>query len=128
MPLLSTLCNPGLRSRHWKAMSDRVGYDIAPDSSTTLRKMLKNNLSPYMNEFEGISGGASKVSSFRFSSSMWLPHLAEYIHLPGIEPGNLTSQFIGYNTAQLQHLDILLIKLFCIRLTFSDENRSHKVY
>ena len=42
-------------------MSDIIGYDIAPDSSTTLRKMLKNNLSPYIDEFEGISGGASKV-------------------------------------------------------------------
>ena len=61
VPLLSTLCNPGLRKRHWKAMSASVGYDIAPDSSTTLRKMLKNSLAPYMEEFEGISGGASKV-------------------------------------------------------------------
>lgn len=61
VPVLSTLCNPGLRTRHWNAMSDIIGYDIAPDSSTTLRKMLKNNLSPYIDEFEGISGGASKV-------------------------------------------------------------------
>ena len=63
MPILSTLCNPGLRQRHWRAMSDKIGYDIAPDSSTTLRKMLKNNLTPYMDEFESISGGASKVTS-----------------------------------------------------------------
>ena len=61
--MLSTLCNPGLRTRHWRAMSNIIGYDIAPDSSTTLRKMLKNNLSPYISDFEGISGGASKVIS-----------------------------------------------------------------
>ena len=58
---MNTLCNPGLRRRHWTAMSDLMGYDIAPDSSTTLRKMLKNNLSPFLTDFETISGGASKV-------------------------------------------------------------------
>jgi len=63
VPVLSTLCNPGLRTRHWRAMSNIIGYDIAPDSSTTLRRMLKNNLSPYLSEFEGISGGASKEYS-----------------------------------------------------------------
>eukprot|EP00794_Sanderia_malayensis_P007414 gene7414-8234_t len=63
VPVLSTLCNPGLRQRHWKAMSEIIGFDIAPDSSTTLRKMLKNNLTPHLDEFEVISGGASKEYS-----------------------------------------------------------------
>ena len=43
-------------------MSEIIGQNIAPDSSTTLRKMLKNNLTPYMTQFEVISTGASKVS------------------------------------------------------------------
>lgn len=55
------MCNPGIRARHWKAMSDIIGFDITPDSGSTLRKVLKFNLKPYMDEFEGISGGASKV-------------------------------------------------------------------
>ena len=59
--MMSTLCNPGLRQRHWNAMSELIGYEITPDSSTTLRKMLKNDLAPFMDEFDGISGGASKV-------------------------------------------------------------------
>ena len=42
-------------------MSDIIGFDITPDSGSTLRKVLKFNLKPYMDEFEGISGGASKV-------------------------------------------------------------------
>ena len=42
-------------------MSELIGYEITPDSSTTLRKMLKNDLAPFMDEFDGISGGASKV-------------------------------------------------------------------
>ena len=42
-------------------MSDIIGFDITPDSGSTLRKVLKFNLKPYMDEFEGISAGASKV-------------------------------------------------------------------
>lgn len=61
IPVISVMCNPGIRSRHWKAMSDIIGFDITPDSGSTLRKVLKFNLKPYMDEFEGISAGASKV-------------------------------------------------------------------
>lgn len=50
-----------MRARHWKQMSDIVGYDLTPDSGTTLRKVLKLNLAPYLEQFEVISAGASKV-------------------------------------------------------------------
>lgn len=42
-------------------MSDIVGYDLTPDSGTTLRKVLKQNLTPYLDQFESISVAASKV-------------------------------------------------------------------
>ena len=45
-------------------MSDIIGFDITPDSGSTLRKVLKLNLKPYMEEFEGISAGASKVTKY----------------------------------------------------------------
>ncbi|ELV12158.1 Dynein heavy chain 12, axonemal [Tupaia chinensis] len=61
IPTVSILCNPGMRARHWKQMSDIVGYDLTPDSGTTLRKVLKLNLTPYLDQFEVISAGASKV-------------------------------------------------------------------
>ena len=34
-------------------MSESIGFDITPDSGTTLRKMLKNNLDPVLEVFEG---------------------------------------------------------------------------
>ncbi len=37
-------------------MSDIAGFDLTPDSGTTLRKMLKLELEQYMEQFEGISG------------------------------------------------------------------------
>ena len=44
-------------------MSELVGFNITPDSGTTLRKMLKHNLEPYLDKFEIISGAASKEHS-----------------------------------------------------------------
>ena len=61
IPVISTLCNHGIRPRHWKQMSDIIGFDITPDSGSTLRKFLKFNLGPCMTEFEAISVAASKV-------------------------------------------------------------------
>lgn len=59
--MIGTMCNPGIRDRHWQQMSDIAGFDIKPDSGTTLRKVLKLELDPFMKEFETISGAASKV-------------------------------------------------------------------
>uniref|UniRef100_G1N3W3 Dynein axonemal heavy chain 12 n=1 Tax=Meleagris gallopavo TaxID=9103 RepID=G1N3W3_MELGA len=56
--------NPTLTiTRHWQQMSNIIGYDLTPDSGTTLRKILKQNLAPYLEEFETISVGASKEFS-----------------------------------------------------------------
>ncbi|XP_054071997.1 dynein axonemal heavy chain 12 isoform X1 [Rissa tridactyla] len=63
IPTVTIFCNPGMRTRHWEQMSNIVGYDLTPDSGTTLRKVLKQNLAPYLEEFEAISVGASKEFS-----------------------------------------------------------------
>uniref|UniRef100_A0A8B9BUR3 Dynein axonemal heavy chain 12 n=1 Tax=Anser brachyrhynchus TaxID=132585 RepID=A0A8B9BUR3_9AVES len=63
IPTVNVFCNPGMRTRHWQQMSNIVGYDLTPDSGTTLRKVLKQNLAPYLEEFEAISVGASKEFS-----------------------------------------------------------------
>ncbi len=63
LPVVHILCNPGLRQRHWDKFTDIIGFDITPDSGTSLRKMLKYKLDPYLEEFESISAGASKEFS-----------------------------------------------------------------
>ncbi|XP_066919650.1 dynein axonemal heavy chain 12-like [Clytia hemisphaerica] len=63
VPIVGVLCNSGLRQRHWKAMSEIIGDNITPDSGTTLRKMLKNDITPLFEQFEVISTGASKEYS-----------------------------------------------------------------
>ncbi|OXB54864.1 hypothetical protein ASZ78_010638, partial [Callipepla squamata] len=52
IPTVKVLCNPGIRTHHWQQMSNIVGYDLTPDTGTTLRKVLKQNLAPYLEEFE----------------------------------------------------------------------------
>ena len=44
-------------------MSEIAGFNITPDSGTTLRKMLKHDLEPFLAKFEIISGAASKEHS-----------------------------------------------------------------
>ncbi|KAM4563453.1 dynein axonemal heavy chain 12 isoform 1-T1 [Odontesthes bonariensis] len=63
IPVVSILCNPGLRGRHWDQMSQIVEYDLTPNSGTTLRKVLTQNLTSYLDEFESISAAASKEFS-----------------------------------------------------------------
>ncbi|CAH8538598.1 unnamed protein product [Heterobilharzia americana] len=60
IPVIAILCNPGIRKRHWDAMSQIAGKDLTPDSGTSLAKILQMNLDPYMEEFSSISSGASK--------------------------------------------------------------------
>lgn len=44
-------------------MSEIIGFSITPDSGTSLRKMLKVNFEPYLEDLESISAGASKEFS-----------------------------------------------------------------
>jgi len=61
IPVIAVMCNPGLRPRHWDHMSDIAKFDLMPDSSTTLRKMMRLNIMPYMEQFEAVSASATKV-------------------------------------------------------------------
>ena len=63
IPTISVLCNPGLRQRHWDKMSEIAGFNITPDTGTTLRKVLKLDIAEFMDQFEAISGAATKEHS-----------------------------------------------------------------
>eukprot|EP00117_Sycon_ciliatum_P025270 scpid3533/ scgid21010/ Dynein heavy chain 7, axonemal; Axonemal beta dynein heavy chain 7; Ciliary dynein heavy chain 7; Dynein heavy chain-like protein 2; hDHC2 len=63
LPLVSSLCNPGLRDRHWEQMSEVVGYPLRPDPDTTLKSRIDMNLEAHLERFETISEAASKEFS-----------------------------------------------------------------
>ncbi|TPX68902.1 hypothetical protein SpCBS45565_g02819 [Spizellomyces sp. 'palustris'] len=64
LPLISTLCNPGLRERHWKEISQVVGFRFQPDETTSLSGVLERNLGEHMDRLEQISSVATKEYSF----------------------------------------------------------------
>ncbi|KAJ1562107.1 Dynein heavy chain 7, axonemal, partial [Cladochytrium tenue] len=60
IPVIRVLCNPGMRDRHWARMSSLAGFELRPDGNSSLRKMLKLNLDPYLTQFQEVSESASK--------------------------------------------------------------------
>ncbi|MGH0152040.1 UNVERIFIED_CONTAM: hypothetical protein FKN15_073255 [Acipenser sinensis] len=89
IPTVSILCNPGIRARHWKQMSDIVSYDLTPNSGTTLRKVLEQNLTPYLEQFEQINAAASKEREERLiriqeTIDEWLKVQAQWLYLEPI--------------------------------------------
>ncbi|KAJ3039074.1 Dynein heavy chain 7, axonemal [Rhizophlyctis rosea] len=89
IPLIHVLCNPGMRERHWNKMSEVAGFDIKPDSSSSLRKMLKMNLEQFLTPFQEISDAAGKEYTLEKNLNKmfgeWEP--LEYILLPYRESG-----------------------------------------
>jgi dynein heavy chain len=64
LPLITTLCNPGFRDRHWRDISQLVGFRFQPDETTSLSAVLERNFSAFMADLEQISGVATKEFSF----------------------------------------------------------------
>ncbi|XP_052828077.1 dynein axonemal heavy chain 3 [Octopus bimaculoides] len=60
IPLVKALCNPGIKNRHWKMMSEKVGFDITPQEDTPLSEILKLDLERYLDELSAISSQANK--------------------------------------------------------------------
>lgn len=58
--IVRIMCIPALRERHWREMSEIVGYDLTPNAGTTLRKIIQFDLEDKLPAFEIISMGANK--------------------------------------------------------------------
>ena len=48
LPVLNTICNPGIRDRHWEGMSDAVGFSIKPSDDASLMTMLEYGLNKHL--------------------------------------------------------------------------------
>ncbi|XP_076804189.1 dynein axonemal heavy chain 3-like isoform X1 [Clavelina lepadiformis] len=60
LPILTTICNPGIKERHWDQISDIIGFDIKPEADTSLLNMLEFGLNKHMDELEQIGTNAGK--------------------------------------------------------------------
>ncbi|XP_053321162.1 dynein axonemal heavy chain 3-like [Spea bombifrons] len=60
MPLVTALCTPGIKPRHWNLMSKKVGFNITPHDGTSLLDILQLGLEKYLDDLNQISSQASK--------------------------------------------------------------------
>ncbi|XP_008290011.1 dynein heavy chain 3, axonemal [Stegastes partitus] len=67
LPILTTICNPGIKDRHWEKISSIVGFDVKPDVNSSLLNMLDLGLSKFSDELEEIGALASKEHSLEKS-------------------------------------------------------------
>jgi dynein heavy chain len=60
LPVLHTLCNPGLRQRHWDQISEANGAEVVHTDSTSLHDMIEAGLNRIVEQLEEIGSAASK--------------------------------------------------------------------
>jgi len=61
MPLINIFCNKGLKGRHWQEISDIIELpQVGPDSDLALDKLIKLEMSKYLDKLEEISDTATK--------------------------------------------------------------------
>lgn len=55
------LCNPGMKLRHWKMVSEIVGKRVIPDTSTTFKDLIEMKVHNFVDDISPISSKASRV-------------------------------------------------------------------
>ncbi|KAG2490029.1 hypothetical protein HYH03_011494 [Edaphochlamys debaryana] len=60
IPLITAICNPGLRERHWGALADIVGFEIKRDEVTSLKRLLDYDIALHIAKITEISDSASR--------------------------------------------------------------------
>ncbi|KXZ48211.1 DHC-9 protein [Gonium pectorale] len=60
LPLITAICNPGLRERHWAALADIVGFEIKRDEVTSLKRLLDYDIALHIAKITDISDSASR--------------------------------------------------------------------
>uniref|UniRef100_A0AAY4BVG2 AAA+ ATPase domain-containing protein n=1 Tax=Denticeps clupeoides TaxID=299321 RepID=A0AAY4BVG2_9TELE len=92
LPLVHVLCNPGLRIRHWDAMSAVVGTPLPPTGEVAdacVTHFLSLHLETHLPSLEGISEAASKEHSLEKALERMVEqwHDIEFCLLPYRETG-----------------------------------------
>lgn len=60
LPLISAVCNAGLRDRHWDSISETVGFKVSADTKTPLQRLLTLRCLDHVQKLGEISDSASR--------------------------------------------------------------------
>jgi dynein heavy chain, axonemal len=60
LPLISCICNPGMRGRHWQAISEVAGFKVTPSEDESLHALLHKGLLMYDTQLQELSDSASR--------------------------------------------------------------------
>jgi dynein heavy chain, axonemal len=58
VPLVQALRQPGMRGRHWEALSAQLGFTLNPDKAFTLQKAADMGLLGHLETITKVMGGA----------------------------------------------------------------------
>lgn len=59
-PLINALRNPGMRERHWEALSENLGFEVKPDKKLTFTKCLDMKLDQHIDAIVKVGETAGK--------------------------------------------------------------------
>ena len=102
IPLITALCNKGLRERHWDQMSEIVSFQLKPEADTCLSQFLDMNLESHLEAFEAISEGASKEFSLEKTLTKMKQDWEEIEF--GVKPHGDSGTFIFSSMDEIQML------------------------
>lgn len=60
IPLIQGLRNPGMRSRHWEMLSERIQMKVQPKANLTFSRCLELGLQNYVNDIAHVAEVAGK--------------------------------------------------------------------
>ena len=76
-PLIANLCNPGLRPRHWKALTEALGFEIKPGNNVGLSQLIADGIMSHVADLTKVSETATRELSFENSlkkmKDAWAP-------------------------------------------------------
>lgn len=77
MPLITTLLNPGMRNRHWQAITQELGVNLLPDDAFTLLDLFSLKLEDKLDIITKVTDVAAKEYSIEYAldkmESEWRP-------------------------------------------------------
>ena len=124
MPCITALRNPGLRERHWNAMSGDVGIDLLPGKSlNTLHDVIDMKLVDYEEKISKVGESAGKEyaieSALDKMETEWAPAVFDIV------PYRETGSFMLRGADEVQQMlddNIVMIQA----MGFSPFNKPHK--